>query len=231
MSIDVIILAAGSGSRMRGRVPDKVLADLCGEPVLFHSVRAFRQAGSVGKFIFVCRDEAQETLVRQMVEKLGLAAVAFVRGGAERQDSVKAGLRVVSPDARWVAIHDGARPLIAAEVIVEAFRRAEADGAAVVARRVVDTIKRVPLRASPSKVMLEDLDRSRLWAMETPQIFRRDWIEQAYDTVLGGVTDDAAALAQQGHPVSLVENHFPNPKITRPEDLAWATFLLEGAES
>lgn len=215
---------------MRGAVEDKLLADLAGMPVLLRSIRAFVETKAFSRFIFVCRDDDQETAIRALVDGMELVDVAFTRGGVERADSVRAGLAVLSADAAYVAIHDGARPLITSGTILAALELTRADGAVVVGRRVTDTIKRIPADGSTAQVVLEDLDRSRIWAMETPQIFRRELIEEGYSDRSVLLTDDAAAVARLGHGVTIFENEYPNPKITRPEDLAWAAHLLDSAK-
>lgn len=212
---------------MRGAVTDKVLADLAGVPVLVRSLGAFARTKAFRRLIIVTRDAEQESTIRRLLAGLVLPPVVFAVGGRERSDSVRAGLQALSSGTRWVAIHDGARPLIRPETILSALEFAGKDGAAVVAHRVVDTIKRVPVSAGLSRTILEDLERSRLWAMETPQIFRRRWIEAGYAERRVSVTDDVAAVTALGYGVTIVENEYPNPKITRPEDLAWAAHLLE----
>lgn len=214
---------------MRGVVDDKVLAELGRLPVLLHSVHAFAATKAFGRFIFVCRDDEQASAIRTLLERFEPLDAVFVQGGSERADSVRAGLAVLSDAATHVAIHDGARPLIKSRVILAALNVAKSDGAVVVGRRVTDTIKRVPAGGT-TQVLLEDLDRSRLWAMETPQIFERRLVEEGYADPAVLLTDDAAAVARLGHSVTIFENEYPNPKITRPEDLAWAAHLLDSAE-
>lgn len=215
---------------MGGAVADKTLADLGGLPVLGHCWRAFRESGGIDGVIVVVRDEQQRAAIGAWLAAEAGPPHRFVEGGAERADSVRAGLAALSPATEWVAVHDAARPLVRPETIRGVLRQARAAGAAVVARPVVDTIKRVGDANPRGPVVLEDLDRSRLWAMETPQVFRRDWLEAGYAAV-GAPTDDAAAVGALGHRISLVQNPHPNPKITRPEDLAWAALLLEAAPS
>lgn len=231
MSSAVIFLAAGSGSRMRGRVQDKILAPLAGAPVLAHSLRAFRAAGVVDTFVFVVRDQSQQSDILKIAVAEGVDASAclFANGGAERQDSVCNGLALLPQATDSVFIHDSARPLIHIETLQALQKAALKDGAAVLAHRVVDTIKKVDPPPHLERRALQDLDRKTLWAMETPQVFQYALIAECYRAVQSAkvrVTDDTAALAYQGHPVTLVENHFPNPKITHPEDLDFVEWLL-----
>lgn len=229
-----ILLAGGSGSRMRGAVKDKVLEPLAGVPVLIHSLRAFIKSGSVAEVVFVCRDRAQEAAIRSAVKKFCPRAkikFKFARGGRERQDSVLNGLNKVSDNSGLAFIHDGARPLVGSENIVRLRAAAEKCGAAVLAARVCDTIKRAPAaHAAEAAVKLKDLDRKRLWAMQTPQVFATRAITRAYEYVAKNsvrVTDDAAAAELSGTKVAIVENSFPNPKITVPQDIDFAEFLLK----
>ncbi len=231
-----ILLAGGRGSRMRGAVPDKVMEPLSGLPVILHSFRAFLESGQVSEIVFVCRDAAQKKAIAAAVEVFfpgvrGRVSVKFARGGAERQDSVLNGLEAVSDKAGFAFIHDGARPLAGAENIVLLAAAAARCGAAVLAARVTDTIKRVPRGGALENIRPDDLDRSRLWAMQTPQVFRASDILEAYRAVKksgASVTDDVAAYMTGGHKISIVENMSPNPKITVPQDMAYVEFLLEG---
>lgn len=228
-----ILLAGGRGARMAGAFRDKVLAVLGDRPVFAHSLEAFVEAGVVGRFVVVYRDAPQRAALARLHAR-GAARewpVTWVRGGAERRDSVANALAVVPAAVRHVYIHDCARPLVAVESLRAVAAALRADGAAVLAHRVTDTIKRLPPGPdTPRRRRPRTLARDRLWAMETPQAFRRDWIVAAYAAVRRrglAITDDAAALeAATRHRLTLVENPLPNPKITRPADLEYAAFLL-----
>ncbi|TVP81594.1 MAG: 2-C-methyl-D-erythritol 4-phosphate cytidylyltransferase [Puniceicoccaceae bacterium] len=226
-----IFLAAGSGRRMGAGVADKVLAPVAGQPALAHSLRAFRDAGIVRSFVFAYRDGAQASALRETALKvLGVGTdLHFVQGGVERQDSVLAALEVLSTSTSYVYIHDAARPLItvaALKLLETVLRR---DGAAVLAHRVADTIKRTDSADGTDRQSLEDLDRARLWAVETPQAFQYQRILAAYRAVREQglrITDDSAALAHLGDPVSLVPNSSPNLKLTSPQDYVMVEALL-----
>lgn len=223
-----ILLAAGHGSRMQGTVTDKVLAPLAGRPVFAHSVVAFMTSAIADSYVVVYRDQWQ------MTELAAYAPTpsALVRGGRDRQDSVMNALASLPGDVRYVFIHDCARPLIRAEQLVALHKIVRKENAVVLAHRVTDTIKEHTLvrsRGGQDDARLRTLDRSRLWAMETPQVFARDLIVRAYERVAARdrrVTDDAAAVELLHHPVALLENPYPNPKITTPADLAYLEFLL-----
>jgi 2-C-methyl-D-erythritol 4-phosphate cytidylyltransferase len=228
-----ILLAAGSGSRMQGSVDDKVLTRLAGRPVFAYSAAAFMQSATADLYVIVYRDQ------RQM---LALAAAAptpsvLVRGGRERQDSVINALAALPADIRHVFIHDCARPLIQPEQLVALHKIVRREHAVVLAHRVTDTIKEHVMPRASSRnddPRLRTLDRSRLWAMETPQVFARELIARAYARVKTRghrVTDDAQAVELLGHPIALLENSSPNPKLTTPDDLAYLEFLLARSET
>lgn len=232
-----VILAGGSGSRMRASVRDKVLEPLDGKPVIVHSFGAFLESGKVGRVVFACRDDAQRDEIAAAVKKFypqNSLKIVFCRGGAERSDSVLNALVALGEsdcDAETlVFIHDGARPLVGAENISRLSDAAKSDGAAVLAARVSDTIKKIPSDIKNLRARIfEDLERPSLWAMQTPQVFRLAQIRSAYKKVResgAAVTDDVAAANADGIGVSIVENISPNPKITVPEDIARIEFLL-----
>jgi 2-C-methyl-D-erythritol 4-phosphate cytidylyltransferase len=148
----------------------------------------------------------------------------LVRGGRERQDSVMQALAALPADIEHVFIHDCARPLIRPEQLVALHKIVRREQAVVLAHRVTDTIKE-----HHATGRLRTLARDRLWAMETPQVFARELIVRGYDRIRTRrrhVTDDAQAVEQLGHPIALLENSSPNPKLTTPADLAYLEFLL-----
>ena len=218
-----ILLAAGAGRRMQGVVADKVFATLAGKPVFAHSAAAFAASGVADFYVVVYRERGQMTRLSAFAPTPSI----LVRGGRERQDSVAAALAALPADIDAVFIHDCARPMVRPEQLVALHKIVRRERAVVLAHRVVDTIKE--RRASGRLITL---DRSRLWATETPQVFARELIQRAYDRAqaLGmRVTDDAAAVEALGRPVALLENLHPNPKLTTPSDLAYIEFLLTPA--
>jgi 2-C-methyl-D-erythritol 4-phosphate cytidylyltransferase len=216
-----ILLAAGSGQRMQGAVADKVLAPLAGRPVFAHSAAAFITSGIADYYVVVYRDQ------RQMMELSAYAPTPsiLVRGGRERSDSVRNALAALPDDIAYVFIHDCARPLVRPEQLVALHKIVRRENAVVLAHRVSDTIKE-----HRDNARLRTLDRSRLWAMETPQVFARELIARAYALLPARrrVTDDAAAVELLGNPIALLENPHPNPKLTTPADLAYLGFLVSG---
>ena len=213
-----IIVASGS-SRRAGF--DKLAAPLAGLPVLCRSVQAFAAAG-VGCIVLVCPVERWEAL--RPWEYAGAVPVLRVDGGARRQDSVRAGLAALPRESQWVAVHDAARPLITPAGIRACFAAARQSGAAACAHPVVDTLKRADDAAC---TLAEVVSREHLWGMETPQIFRADWLRRAYEKVAESgaeITDEVSALELLGIPTTLVQVG-PNMKITLPGDLELAELL------
>lgn len=228
-----ILLCGGSGKRMRGTVADKILTEIAGTPAVVCSARAFCEAFPGGTIVCVCRDETQRRQIESLLKADRVPAkIIFTRGGNERRDSVLNGLHAAGTSVGdgIVFIHDAARPLLKAESVLRLAEAARKSGAAVLARKCVNTIKRTAVPADGGDCLLEDLDRTRLWEMETPQVFLGKSIVEAYERVVAGnftVTDDVSAYTRVfGRPVTLVENHSPNPKITVPEDLLYLEFLL-----
>lgn len=233
-----LILSGGSGSRMKGVVKDKVLEELMGLPVILHSFKAFVESGEVCDIIFVCKDATQQVAIERGIKKhfsakaLKDVRVSFAKGGKERQDSVWNGLKKISsPKEKIVFIHDGARPMVGAENIKKLSIAAKKSGASVLASRVTDTIKRTAKNLKNlDKCALSDLERNRLWAMQTPQVFCAHSIISAHSFIRKNslkVTDDVAVYAAKGGKVAIVENLSPNPKITVPEDIVYVEFLAK----
>ncbi len=216
----VILLAAGSSQRMQGAVEDKILASLGGRPLFLHSASAFMESGVADFYVIVYRDQ------KQMLELSAYAPTPalFVPGGRERQDSVAAALSSLPPDIGTVFIHDCARPFVRVDQLIALHKIVLREDAVVLAHRVTDTIKK-----HSDDGHLKSLNRDKLWAMETPQVFARDLIVAAYAKVAKKklrITDDAAAVELLKYPVALLENTHANPKLTTPADLPWFEYLL-----
>jgi len=219
-----IIVAAGRGTRMGPNV-DKLFLDIAGKPVVVHTWQRFAEAMCIDEVVLVVRDGMQdgfEELAKrfQLPNNYRLAA-----GGAERQDSVWNGLEAVSRGTEIVAIQDAARPCTSEVLLSKTIAAARATGAAVAAQPVTDTIK----ESADGKTVERTLDRSRLWAVQTPQSFRWEIIRRALSEVRHrglSVTDDTAACELIGQSVQLVAATEPNPKVTRPEDLPYIEMLL-----
>lgn len=229
--VTAILLAAGSGHRMQGQVEDKVLAPLNGQPAFCYSLRAFADSGVIDEYTIVYRDEAQKAQLDTIIQQHQLQHLKIngVVGGKERQDSVIHALHALSEHCEYVFIHDCARPCVTSTAIKALHEAVIKDKAACLAHPVVDTIKRIPTAGHTHRVELEDLDRNRLWAMETPQAFHFPSILKAYQKVCQekiNVTDDTAAAQTIGLKTTLVANTSPNPKLTTPADIAYIEHLL-----
>ena len=213
-----VVVAAGTASRMEGI--DKILTTLGDLPVLVHTLRVFEECPDIAEVVVevsrLCREFALEKVSKVVV------------GGKERIYSVQAGLAEVRQDAELIAIHDGARPLLPPEVLKEALDRGAATGAAAPAIPVTDTVKR-----AEGGVAQETLDRSTLFAVQTPQVFQADLIRAAIHRVVeeGAVlTDDCAAVERLGMKVSLTQGSRENLKLTTPFDLVVGEAILDARE-
>jgi 2-C-methyl-D-erythritol 4-phosphate cytidylyltransferase len=231
MKSAVLLLAAGSGQRMRGSVSDKALTRLGGQTAIGYCVRAFLAAGFSGPMLVVYRDESQRAALEAAINPIHPASgiITWVKGGRERQESVGNALRALPGDCDYIYIHDAARPCIHPDAIAELALAVQRDGAAALAHPITDTIKRIPQADQLRSIELEDLDRSRLWAMETPQAFAAEKIQSAYKHICTSgesVTDDTAAASSIGLKTTLVPNPYPNPKLTTPDDLRSIEYLL-----
>jgi 2-C-methyl-D-erythritol 4-phosphate cytidylyltransferase len=220
MSVAALVLAAGRGERLGLPVP-KAFVPLAGRPLLLHALAALAASPAIECVVPVIARADLERWERLAPERAAipkLAAPAF--GGAERQDSVKAGLGALGPDVRWVAVHDAARPFVRPAAIARVVEAARRSGAAILAAPVPDTIKRV--RAGR---VVETPPRAECWAAQTPQVFRIELLREglAKAQAEGRVaTDDAQLVEWLGAPVAVVEGDPDNWKLTRPEDLAAA---------
>ncbi len=215
-----IIVAAGRGERMGG--VDKVFAPLAGKPVLAWAVGAFQQCPLVDRIVVVLAEHNLKR-GRELVEKEGWKKVSDIcPGGEERQQSVAAGLGRLK-DYRWVVIHDGARPLVTVAIIESGLEAARETGAAVAAVPVTDTIK----LASEEDFILGTPPRQRLWAVQTPQVFRFDIITEAHRKATGMATDDSSLVERLGGRVKLYMGSYDNIKITIESGLALAEILLK----
>ena len=220
--LTAIIVAAGSSLRMGF---DKLFAPLDGKPVFFHSIDAFERTKSVSEIVVVGRKD-------RLVELEGIVRThnwkkvrEIVAGGVHRQDSVRAGLARVSDSAEFVAVHDAARPLVTPEQIERVFALCREHGGAALAEPITDTVK----RATEECFVCASIERDQLYAMQTPQIFSRAVLDQAYEAIAAeniAITDEVSALEYLGHKVILVPNEEYNFKITYPADLPLAAFVI-----
>ena len=220
--LTAILVAAGSSQRMGF---DKLFATIAGEPVIAHAIRAFDRAISVTEIIVVAREDRHDQ-IQKINRDAGFKKLrSIVTGGERRQDSVRAGLDRAERGAKYVAVHDAARPLITPEQIERAFKQCRVHGAAALAQPVNDTLK----LADADLCVNGSVDRHQLYAMQTPQIFERDLIDNAYRAVYAEdiwITDEVSAVERLGHKIALVLDDDFNFKITYPRDLPVAEFIL-----
>jgi 2-C-methyl-D-erythritol 4-phosphate cytidylyltransferase len=225
MHVTAIVPSAGGGTRLGGDLPKQYLP-LAGIPLLARTLQALRASGRVDSLILVVPPGHEARCRTEILEPFGLHADAVVPGGADRQASVFVGLSWLPEGTDLVLVHDGARPFITAEVIQAAVSAAAAVGAAVVAVPVTDTIK----VAGPDGSVKETPERGRLWAAQTPQVFRAALLRDAHRQALQDgfrSTDDSALVERLGHPVRLVPGSPENLKITTTADLALADHILQ----
>ncbi|HWX22740.1 MAG TPA: 2-C-methyl-D-erythritol 4-phosphate cytidylyltransferase [Candidatus Binatia bacterium] len=222
--VSALIVAAGKGTRMGPNV-DKLFLQLNGRPLVAHTWRRFEEAACIDEIVIVVRDGMQGAFNELAANCVLKKPFRLVAGGKERQDSVWNGLAALAPAAEIVAIQDAARPCTSENLIAATVEAARRTGAAVAAQPVTDTIK----ESADGKLITRTADRSRLWAVQTPQTFRVELIRRALAQVRQRglvVTDDTAACELIGEPVELVVSPLPNPKVTRPDDLAYIELLL-----
>ncbi|HZJ14557.1 MAG TPA: 2-C-methyl-D-erythritol 4-phosphate cytidylyltransferase [Chthoniobacteraceae bacterium] len=205
---------------------DKLFALLAGKPVIWHSLKAFSDCREVDEIILVAKDDRVEEF-QQLIrgEKLPKTR-KIVAGGAERHLSVWNGLQVVSSkQSEFIAIHDGARPLTTPQLITACLQMAKQHGAACCASPIPETVK----RASVEQMVQESVERTGLWAMQTPQVFSSGLILQAYASLMSKhemVTDEVSAVQKLGKKIGLLKNEDWNFKITYPHDLELAEQVL-----
>lgn len=217
-----VVPAAGSSTRMG---EDKILMPLCDVPVLLRTLRALEDCPEIMEIIVVTRAD-QVVTVGQLCKDAALKKVRkVVVGGATRTDSVLAGVREADPKSQLIAIHDAARPLVTAQVVMRAIRAAATYGAAAPAVPVKDTIK-----VAAGGTVESTPDRSQLFAVQTPQVFEHGLILGALEKAVADgetLTDDCAAVERLGMAVKLTEGSYENLKLTTPEDAAAAKAILE----
>jgi 2-C-methyl-D-erythritol 4-phosphate cytidylyltransferase len=223
--LTAIIVAAGSSKRVGF---DKLFSKIGDRSVLEHALAAFEEAESVSEIIVVGRDPK---LIQDAIKRAGFRKVhAVVRGGERRQDSVQSGLKGLTGNSEFVAVHDAARPLITPREIERVFSAARKHGAAVLAAPITDTLK----FADANQVVSGSIDRQNVFAMQTPQIFRRQLLVDAYQRVSENsvtITDEVSAAEHGGGKIAIVSAEDHNLKITFASDLPIAEFILKQRQS
>lgn len=224
--VTALIPAAGMGRRMGSRVAKQFLP-LGGKPLLAHTLLAFQRAPEIDEIIPILSPEDREHCLRDIIEAFQITKVRTIAaGGRERQDSVFNGLEKLGADAAVVLVHDGARPLVTGDMIRECAALAAKGQCVTVGVPVKDTVKEVDGRG----MVLRTLERSMLWAIQTPQAFPCAILKAAHVERGSGKhygTDDATLVELAGHPVRVIRGNYENIKITTPEDLLFAEEILK----
>lgn len=221
-----VVLAAGRGKRMGTKVHKQYL-EVAGRPVLYYALQAFEESEVIDDIILVTGAGEEEYCQKEIVDRYGITKVSHIlQGGKERYNSVWNGLQCIQEEG-YVFIHDGARPFVDKEIIERVFKEVQVNKACVVGMPVKDTIKMVD-----DKGFVETTpDRSRVWLVQTPQVFENKLVKEAYARLMAAdctnVTDDAMVVEQMmDYPVKLVQGSYENIKITTPEDLEIAEIFV-----
>lgn len=221
--LSAVVVAAGRSQRMGF---DKLLTPLGGRPLLVHTLERLLLTEVPEEIILVIRPGSEEEMEKVIAPLREKGTIRLVPGGAQRQDSVQAGLRAVSATSKYVMIHDAARPFITKELIDTVLAAAKLSDAAVCGAPCSDSLKEV----AEDGLVVRTVDRAKLWSVQTPQIFRTDLLRDAYDKALqtGALfTDDTAVVESMGHPVRIVLYHGINLKVTTPSDWKLAEACLQ----
>ncbi len=222
-----VVPAAGSGVRM-GLAHPKQFHPLHGKPILAWTLERLRTLPFMDGIIAVVPAAAVGLVSEWFSQESSKPLVHVVAGGARRQDSVLAGLHALPPTCRWVIIHDGVRPMATSKLFHRTYEAAHRYGAAVCACRAVETVKMAEDGWVQSTVL-----RDRIWLVQTPQVFRRDFLEEAFRQATlhaWDATDDASLVERLGVRVAIVDGEKSNIKITTPDDLLWASWFLEHSQ-
>ena len=223
-----IVPAAGSGVRMGGPIPKQFL-NLAGRPLLAHTLSCLSRTPFLSK-IFLMVAEGYVEKARELVgewrgeQKSSLPEVFIAPGGRERSDSVRNGLSMLPAECEWVMIHDAVRPFASPALIRAVCEGARAAGACIAAAPSTDTVKLVR-----EGVVCQTLPRDEVWLVQTPQVFHRSIVTQAYERAVAEGwtgTDDASFVERAGSPVAIVTGERTNIKVTSPEDLQWAEWYI-----
>jgi 2-C-methyl-D-erythritol 4-phosphate cytidylyltransferase len=224
--LSAVVVAAGRSQRMGF---DKLLTPLGGRPLLLHTLERLLQTKVPEEIILVVRPGTETEMAAIIAPLRDQGNIRIVPGGAQRQDSVQAGLQEVSSTSDFVLVHDAARPFITKELIDIVLAAAKLTDAAVCGAPCSDSLK----EASEDGLVTRTIDRSRLWSVQTPQIFRTQLLKDAYRAALqtGTIyTDDTAVVEQMGHPVRIVLYNGLNLKVTTPADWTIADSMLRAGD-
>jgi 2-C-methyl-D-erythritol 4-phosphate cytidylyltransferase len=221
-----VIPAAGSGARM-GLSRAKQFVDLCGKPVLAVTLSHFQECDLVDKTVVVIPHDDVDYCLREIVDRYGLTKVfKVIAGGESRQDSVRRGVEAVANCCRWVLIHDGVRPLVTRGLLARVIKAARRFRAVITGLPIKETVKEVDSQGR----VLRSIDRRRLWLIQTPQVFRWEDINLAHQQALINgweeAPDDAFLIEKMEIPVKIIQGMEQNIKVTTPQDLELARFII-----
>ena len=214
-----VIVAAGESAAKGGF--DRIFGDLAGKPILAHTIAAFEGCPAVHEIIVVTSTASLQRSWNMAKEHGWRKLTKIVPGGSRRQDSVAAGLLEVG-ECEWVIIHDGSRPLVTNEQILDCLQAAQQFGAAILAVPTRDAVKMV----SAERMVRATPDRAVLWLAQTPQCFRKELIVQGYRDVFGEVSDDSVLIERQNHPVKVCLGAYTNIKINTDDDMDYAQVVI-----
>lgn len=224
MSVCAIIAAAGRGERLGGPIPKQFL-EIDNKPILAHTLEKFCQSELVDRIIIVVPQDWNLFVEKKIIDQFGLTKIArIITGGTTRQKSVANALNAMEKDIATVVIHDAVRPLVSLELLNKVIEKGRETGAAVLAVPIFESLKKV------TNLQIEQtLTRDSTWLVQTPQVFDRDLIMNAYQQAFfNGIdaADDSELLEYLGYPIQVVEGSRTNIKITTPEDLELVKILL-----
>ncbi len=223
--LTALIPAAGQGKRMKSKLSKQFIL-LQGMPIIAHTLKVFQAALEIDDIVLICPPGEEESYQKEIICNYEITKpTVIVSGGQERQESVYYGLLKVTGESTHVIIHDGARPLVTADLISRVAEEVKIKDAVVVGVPVKDTIK----RTDAGGYIIDTLQRERLWHIQTPQAFALNLIKQAHEQAkaVGFYgTDDAALVERIGFPVKIIPGSYENIKITSPEDILVAEMIL-----
>lgn len=232
-----ILLAAGSSTRMKQQSSDKLLIKIRNKNAFRFSYEAFLNSRIIDNVIIVYRDEDQKAKLSIEIDKSHdqysrFFKPIFTKGGKERMDSVANALSSCPKITEFVYVHDCARPMLESSTLDELYKKTIQKGAAVLARPMNDTVKRIPDYNSnklEDAYLTENIDRSKLWIMETPQCAMKSWLDSGIEKAIKNkifATDEISLLELTNKKVTLVDPGYANPKLTTIKDLDYINFLL-----
>jgi 2-C-methyl-D-erythritol 4-phosphate cytidylyltransferase len=227
-SLGVLLAAAGRSERFDGGPLKKVFQKIDRKPLWQHAAEVFVGHPWVHQIVLIVHPNDQEFVQEQWAGTMAMLGIDWVLGGDERWQSVQRGLERLRPEIEWVAVHDAARPCLTRKAFESVAQGAIEHGAAILAQPIHGTVKRGDLEG----LVAQTVPRDRLWQAQTPQIARRQWLEEAYKK-RGNLspTDESQLLEHAGYPVRLVEGSPWNIKVTRREDLRFAEIALRAEAS